>query len=407
MRDREGMGTARVIDLRKSRQVFLAGWGSMTGPLRYSNLDVCEILALPPEVAAQVEEKIGTRARHSCVDLAARRQVLGGAALGFAAAARALARGGLEPSSIDAVIACSTLPDHFCPPYAVAIQKLLGVSRGLTFDQYGGCGAFAQAFFLAVTLLRQKLARTVLVVASEVLTRHLWNVGRPWEALAFGDGAAAMILSTRHEGPFRLRRCLIETAADLGGCRDEIMEIPAVAEIPPPVTRAPEAVAGVPVSSFADLYRILHRADIAARWGSHYMAEGIEAVCRDLVDLSQVYVCPHQPSRVVLERARNRLGIDANRLAAINDEFGNLSSASSPTAFCEKFDEGPAVAPYTVLAPVGTGLTYGAALLGARRRVREGGIRNGALGIWDAVVAGAASQLRILNRPVFPPSRGA
>jgi 3-oxoacyl-[acyl-carrier-protein] synthase III len=221
---------------------------------------------------------------------------------------------------------------------------------------------FAQAFVLGVTLLLQEVADTVLVVASEVLTRHLWNVGRPWEALAFGDGAAAMILSTRHEGSFLLRRCLIETASDLGGCREEIMEIPAVAEVPPPATRGPEVVPDVPASSFPDCYRIVHRADVAARWGSHYIAEGVETVCRDIVDPAEVYVCPHQPSRVVLEKARQRLGIDAGRVAAINAEFGNLSSASSPTAFCEKFDEGPALSPYTVLAPVGTGLTYGAAL---------------------------------------------
>jgi 3-oxoacyl-[acyl-carrier-protein] synthase-3 len=363
MKGRDGLGRAGVIDLDRSADVFLTGWGSVAGPLRYSNSEVCEILSLPAEVASGVEEKIGTRGRHSCVDLVARRQVLGGAALGFGAAARALARAGLDASSVDAVIACSTLPDHFCPPYAVAIQKLLGVDRGLTFDQYGGCGAFAQAFFLAATLLVQGTAQTVLIVASEVLTRHLWNVGRAWEALAFGDGAAAMILSTGHEGPFRLRRCLIETTSDLGGCRDEIMEIPAVAEVPPPVTRGPQPIAGVPASSFADLYRILHRADVAARWGSHYMAEGIEAVCRDLVEPAEVYICPHQPSRVVLDKVRHRLGIGENRFASINAEFGNLSSASSPTAFCEKFDEGPAVAPYTVLAPVGTGLTYGAALL--------------------------------------------
>ena len=124
----------------------------------------------------------------------------------------------------------------------------------------------------------------------------------------------------------------LEAAHALGGCRDEIMEIPAVAEVPPPVTRGPQPIAGVPASSFADLYRILHRADVAARWGSHYMAEGIEAVCRDLVDPAEVYVCPHQPSRVVLDKVRHRLGIGENRFASINAEFGNLSSASSPTA---------------------------------------------------------------------------
>jgi 3-oxoacyl-[acyl-carrier-protein] synthase-3 len=353
----------RVLDLGRESRVHLVGWGAVAGPLRYSNAEVCEILGLPPEVGVGVEAKIGTRQRYSCVDLTNRRQVLGGSALGFSAAARALARAEITAGSIDAILASSTLPDHYCPPYAVAIQKLLGLGRGLTFDHYGGCGAFAQAFFHGVVLLLQGVADTVLVVASEVLTRHLWNVRRPWEALAFGDGAAAMILSVGR-GPFVLRRCLLETAGDLDGCRDEIMQIPALAEVPPPSGQDRfEPEGPVPASSFPDLYRIVHRADLAARWGSHFIAEGVEAVCREIVDPSEVYLCPHQPSRVVLEKVRARLGIAAARMAAINGEFANLSSASSPMAFCERFDEGPAVSRYTALAPVGTGLTYGAALL--------------------------------------------
>jgi 3-oxoacyl-[acyl-carrier-protein] synthase III len=71
---------------------------------------------------------------------------------------------------------------------------------------------------------------------------------------------------------------------------------------------------------------------------------------------------------VILDAVRERLQLDPAQLAVINPDFGNLSSASCPTAFSVRFDQGPAQYPWTVIAPLGTGLTYGAALL---ERVRD------------------------------------
>lgn len=354
----------KVLDLDDaSPTIYLTGWGAVPGPLGYDNAEVCEILGLPGEVALDVERKIGTRFRHACVDLREKRQILSGAALGFAAAALALARAGLPAEAIEAIHAVSTLPDQFCPPYSVAIQKHLGLPRGLVCDGIGGCGAFAQALFHAVHLLRAGTVATILLVASEVLTRHLWSVRRAWEALAFGDGAAAMILSTRHRGPFALRRCALDTVADLDGCSDEIMVIPAFGEVMPVLSlRDARFDSRLPASRFPDEYRIGHRADLAARWGPHCMAESVQAVSGG-IDRSSLYVCPHQPSRVVLEAVREELRLPEAQVANINPDFGNLSSASSPMAFCRRFSDGPARHRWTVLAPVGTGLTCGAALL--------------------------------------------
>lgn len=358
-----------IIDLGGMAPIRLAGWGAAPAPLRYSNADLCAIFGWPPDVGEAVAAKIGTRYRHSCADLRARTQVVTAADMAVDAVTRALARAALPPSAVQAVVGVSTILDYFTPSLTVQVQKRLGLDGGLTFDLVGGCGVLAQGIFQAVQLLRAGIADTAVVVSSEPLSRNLLGLRRQWEVFAFGSGAAAMVLSTRHPGPFVLRRCALHTIADLGGCRDEVMVIPVLGPIlPPPLVPSDRLDPDMPAIGYPDALRTIQRPDLAARWATHYMAAAVAAVCEG-IDRGGLYLCPHQPSRVVLEGVRDTLGLAPEQVAAINPDFGNLSSASSLTAFCVRFDDGPARYPWTALAPVGTGLTCGAALF---ERVHNG-----------------------------------
>lgn len=353
-----------MIDVRyDDRSIRLVGWGAVPAPRGYTNAQVCEALGLPLEIASAVEEMIGTRFRYSCVDLHTKKQLVAASSLGYDAVQQALERAALGPESVQGIISVATILDHYCPSTAVRIQKLLGLDAGITYDLVGGCGAWMQGIVLGAGLLSCGLLDTVVIVAAEPLTRLLWTGRRTWEPLAFGDGAAAMVLSTRHPGPFVLRRCVLETAADLGGSREEIMTIPILGDVLPPLLAGSDRMDPLlPAFGYPDEYRTTHHAGLAARWGAHFMSLAVERVTAGLPRHS-MYLCPHQPSRVVLGAVRERLGLAAEQIASINPRVGNLSSASSPTAFAMCFDEGPARFPWTVLAPIGTGLTYGAALL--------------------------------------------
>ena len=356
------------LDLSDAQPIYLCGWGHFSPPLRYTNAEVCEALGLPPTVAAQMEQRIGTRFRRTCVDLGTKQQIVAASTMAYEAASLALQRAQLPPTAVQAIVTVSTILDYFCPSNSVYVQKRLGLNAGLTYDLVGGCGAWAQGLMLAAQFLHSGLAETILVIAAEPLTRQLWTSRRAWEALAFGDGAAAMLFSTRHPGPFVLRRCVLNTVGSLDGCRDEVMTIPVLAPILPPLLVENDRVEpGLPHVDFPDAYRSTQRPDLAAKFAPRYMAEAIKAVIAG-IPLRDVYICPHQPSRVVLDALREELQLDPSQVAVTNPDLGNLSSASSPTAFCVRFAEGPAKYPWTVIAPLGTGLTYGAALL---ERVRD------------------------------------
>lgn len=355
----------RSIELNGERPIFLVGHGGIAAPLRYSNAEVAAKLHLGDDVAQEVERRIGTRWRCSVTDLETREQVVAASTMAFEASACALAAAGLPPAAVDCIISTGTILDHFCPSIAVRVLKLLeGRETALTFDLTGGCGTFGSAMFLAVQLLRAGVVETALVVAAEPLTRLLWMVRRRFEALLFGDGAAAMLLSTRHAAPLVVRRCVLDTVADLGGRRDEIMTVPVVGcGAPPPLLAHDDRVeAGMPDAGCPDAYRAIHDAKLAATWGAHYMAEAVASVTTG-VDRTDLYLVPHQPSRVVLDAVRATLGLSADQVASINESHGNLSSASVPMAFAERFADGPARHRWSVLAPVGTGLTVGATLV--------------------------------------------
>ena len=117
------------------------------------------------------------------------------------------------------------------------------------------------------------------------------------------------------EDPFALRRCALDTIADLGGCRDEVMVIPVTGRSSAAAAGAQRSPrSGVAAGGMPDEYRTIQRPDLAARWGAHYMAAAIEAVT-DGIDRRSIYVCPHQPSRVVLESVQGaaRPGARAGR----------------------------------------------------------------------------------------------
>lgn len=332
-----------TVTLDRAPEIHLVGWGAAPAPVRLDNDAMCRLLGLPAALATQVEEMLGTRWRHTCMDFAAGRQVAAASDLAADALRAALVEASLPASALEAIIGASTLPDHSCPSLAVAAQKALGLAGGFTLDCTGGCAAWGHALVVALQLLASGTVRTAAVVATETLTRHVRRVQRPWEALAFGDGAAAMILSTCQRGPFAVRRYVADTVADLGGCRDEIMTVPLAAG---PGDAAP----------------IAHRADLAATWGAHYLAHGVAAVTTD-IERATIFLCPHQPGRRVLDSARATLGLAPDQVATINAETGNLSTASSGTAFCHRLHAGPARFPWTVIAPIGTGLSYAAVLL--------------------------------------------
>lgn len=116
--------------------------------------------------------------------------------LGVQAALKALEAAGLTPADIDMIILGTSTPDNTFPATATRIQSKLGMTRGFAFDVAAVCSGFVFALATADNYIKQGMAKNVLVIGAETMSRIVdWNDRST--AVLFGDGAGAVVLQAQ------------------------------------------------------------------------------------------------------------------------------------------------------------------------------------------------------------------
>ena len=91
-------------------------------------------------------------------------------AMSLHAARQALARAGVEPSELDAVIISSITGDQPLPSTAVIVAHELGATRAWPIDlTQAACAGGVHAILLGAQLLHSGTARTVLVIGADCM----------------------------------------------------------------------------------------------------------------------------------------------------------------------------------------------------------------------------------------------
>ena len=116
------------------------------------------------------------------------------------ASKRALEMAGISKDDINLIIFATITPDTCCPSAANWLQAKLDVPKAVTFDVTAACSGFIFGLNIAEQYLKTGAARTVLVVASEIMTRTL-NWKDRSTCILWGDGAGAAILTNGFDGP--------------------------------------------------------------------------------------------------------------------------------------------------------------------------------------------------------------
>src|SRR5574341_2305276 len=90
--------------------------------------------------------------------------------LAEAAARRALADAGMDPSDLDLILVGTVTADMFFPSTACFLQDRLGARRAGAMDVSAACSGFVYGLAVAEGLLRSGVARRILLVGAETLT---------------------------------------------------------------------------------------------------------------------------------------------------------------------------------------------------------------------------------------------
>ena len=256
---------------------------------------------------------------------------------------------GLDPQALDAIIVGTSTPDTLFPSTACWLQHRLGLRGPAAFDVSAGCSGFLYGLEIAGGLLRGN-ARRVAVVGAEVMSRVV-NWQDRSTCVLFGDGAGVVIL-----GPGDGSTGVLGSAWGADGNLARVLYQPGGGSRMPATAESVAALAHTVHMEGNTVFK--HAVTAMSEAANQALAQA--NLRPDQVDL----LIPHQANTRIMEAARARTGIPADRLFSIVERYGNMSAATIPVALDEAREQGRIKdGDVIAMTAFGTGFTWAASVL--------------------------------------------
>jgi 3-oxoacyl-[acyl-carrier-protein] synthase-3 len=238
------------------------------------------------------------------------------------------------------------------PATACIVQDKLGATTAAAMDLVAGCTGFIYGLETAKGFIASGFARKVLLIGTEVLTRHMnWQDRNT--CVLFGDGAGAALIQAEEGGE---PRGIIDSYIHARGSGARLLERTAGGSrfpFKPGITDPNDLnlkMEGRQVYNFA----------VSA------LVETIDKLLeRNSLAIEQVrFIIPHQANLRIIEAAAKRRKIPLEKFYVNIQEFANTSAATIPIALSELLGKHQ-LHPGDNLITIGfgAGLTYGGNLL--------------------------------------------
>ena len=221
----------------------------------------------------------------------------------------ALQNASIQAEDLDLIICATIRGDTITPSLACMVQKELGASCP-AFDLNAACTGFLYALDVALGYFARKKAKNILVIAAESMSK-LVNWKDRSTCVLFGDGAGAVVLA---EGDG-----LLSIKISASGSKDFL--------------KIDSADGNSPFSETKELDPFLEMN------GKEVYKFAISSMCGDIAQVIEEagltqqdidFVLPHQANSRIIEAAKSKLNIPADRYRTNIARFGNTSSASIP-----------------------------------------------------------------------------
>ncbi len=215
--------------------VYISGVGSALpgAPVPFDEADrvLGPLDRAPAKLRAWIErvrpifkELLGIRFYHYALDPITRRPTDDNLTMSVRSARKALDEAGLKPEDIDLILFAGIAMEYACPPTTVLLQEELKIPRCAEFSIHSNCTSIYKAIQVAADFLRIGRYRNALVVSSQVssafLRAEFFNqaVLEKKQILLrwfLSDGAGALVLTSRPQGPNRFR--IVDTFVESSG----------------------------------------------------------------------------------------------------------------------------------------------------------------------------------------------
>ena len=272
------------------------------------------------------------------------------ASMASVAALRAIRTAGLDPDDIDLILLATLTPDYWMPSTAALVKEAIGNTRAAAMDVAAACSGFVYAFSTAQAYVTSGLAKHVLVIGAELLTRFLDYTDRS-TCILFGDGAGAVVVSASTEPGGSLG---IELTTEPQGAY--MIWLPAGGAKSPPSRETIARGEHYIRMEGRETYRF------ATRTLASTALESVRKAGLEPDDVS--LFIPHQANIRIIEAVAKGLNLPMDRMFVNLDRYGNTSAASVPIALAEAVNSGRvAVGDNVCIVAFGAGFTSGAATI--------------------------------------------
>lgn len=254
---------------------------------------------------------------------------------------KAIEDAGLEVSDIGLIIVATSTPDKQAPSCACYVQEKLGAKKAVAFDLSAVCSGAMFAMSVGYQFVKNNTYEHVLVIGADTFSKVI-----DWErrdAVFFGDGAGAMVLSKTTEDKGFIDFNLF---SDGSGTEHFTIE-----------NKNPED-ADSKCYFYMDGKEIYNGATALVPKAINALLEKNNFSIED-IDL----MVPHQPSIGILKSIAKQIGLPFEKVMTNMDKYANTSGGTIPIALNDAFKEGKLNnAKHILFAAVGAGMTWGTAL---------------------------------------------
>lgn len=326
--------------------VKIAGIGFQVPETVVTNDDLTKIIETSDE---WIKTRTGIEQRH----------VLSGnesaVQMGIEAAKKAIAKAKINVEDIDYIIAAASLGTHIYPSSACEIQAAIGAVNAACFDITAACSGLIYGMGIARSFIKSETAKTVLVVATDAVSRCLDWTDRT-SCVLFGDGAGSMVLTKSDDNQDDILSIDLKAEGHLG----HFIQMPTPGKNCPLVEPNDEPKMFVKMDG-KEVYKYV----VTKLPG--YIEECVEKSGLKMNEID--YLVPHQANMRIIEALEKRLDFDPTHVISNIQNYANTSAASIPIALVEAIENGTMKLPCSaILTGFGAGMTVGTTVV----RLREG-----------------------------------
>lgn len=244
---------------------------------------------------------------------------LGTSYLARKAAKQLIAKTGVDPDAIDALIVTTTTPDYKFPSTASIVVGKLGLKNAFAFDFEAACCGFLYSLDVAASMIQSGRYKKIIVIGADKMSSLIDYTDRQ-TCVLFGDGAGAVLVEATTEEGVGVQNSYLRT--DGKGL---------------PFLHMKAGGSVCPASHFTvdhRLHYLYQEGRTVFRYAVTNMSDDVlEILKRNNLKGEDVdWVVPHEANLRIIEAVAKRAELNLDRVMINIDHYGNTSAATIPLA---------------------------------------------------------------------------